>query len=252
MAATGVETVSLPNGLTCYFTSPIMRKTGMSVVREIFEQRRYAHDGFELRPTDVVVDVGANVGLFALWAAPQVSRVVCAEPSPGGIECLKLNVEANALSNVVIVEAAIGKDGGPLDMVTYPGWELLCHADGFQQSMFMRFLTRLGRLNPDAPGRQRFSAPQVSLARLMDDHELARVDYLKIDCEGGEYETLRNMDAAHWERIEKVSMEFHEYSDTHHHRELVSILQASGFTVEVPKKMLQYRLFNTGEIWASR
>jgi hypothetical protein len=31
----------------------------------------YARVGFELRPNDTVVDIGGNIGVFVLWAAPQ-------------------------------------------------------------------------------------------------------------------------------------------------------------------------------------
>ena len=252
MAVANVTPIPLSNGLTCHFASPLMRRTGENIVREIFTQRRYARPGFELRPTDVVVDIGANVGLFALWAAPQVSRVISVEPAPAAYDCLRVNVEANGLTNVTTVRAAAGRDGGTLDMVTSPGWEVLCHAEGMQQSALMRFFERALLKHYDVSGAVKFEVPQISLGRLFAEHQIDRVDYLKIDCEGGEYEILRHLDAADWARIDKVAMEFHELAEDHRHAELVSILRDNGFTVDVRKHPMRYRLYKLGEIWARR
>jgi FkbM family methyltransferase len=64
-----------------------------------------------VRPGDVVLDVGANVGFFTLIAARLVGsegRVYAFEPLPSNVETLRRNVELNALANVEIIEAAVG------------------------------------------------------------------------------------------------------------------------------------------------
>ena len=43
------------------------------VVNEIFKKRRYDHPGFQIEPTDTIVDIGANMGIFVLWAARQAT-----------------------------------------------------------------------------------------------------------------------------------------------------------------------------------
>jgi FkbM family methyltransferase len=97
---------------------------------EIHKLQRYLHPGFNLRATDNVLDVGGNLGIFTLWAAPQVpqGRVVTVEPTPSAHRCLTLNIEKNSLANVTAMRAAVGaNDGGEIDMVTYPGIEALSH-----------------------------------------------------------------------------------------------------------------------------
>lgn len=68
-----------------------------------------------VRPGDLVLDLGANVGYFTLIAAAltgPAGRVVAYEPIPSNAEALRRNVDRNRLQNVEVVEAAIsGRDG---------------------------------------------------------------------------------------------------------------------------------------------
>jgi FkbM family methyltransferase len=248
----GEDTIELPNGLTCYLTSKPMRPMAGALAKEIFDRRCYAPPGFELRATDTVVDIGANLGLFALWAAPQAAHIISVEPAPRAIECLKLNIERNRVQNVTVVEKAVARNGGVLEMVTHPGWEGLSHTVGQPQPFFIRLLTSGVRKRNEEQDGERFSVPKVSLPRLLDDCGLSRVNYLKIDCEGGEYEILRSMGAAHWQRIDKVVMEFHDFVSSNRHRELVAILRNNGFEVEVDRNWIEYSLSKTGQIRATR
>ena len=68
-----------------------------------------------LAPGSVFADVGANLGLYTLWAARCVSaegRVHAFEPMPDVRECLRRNVELNRFSCVEIVGSALGAEPG--------------------------------------------------------------------------------------------------------------------------------------------
>jgi hypothetical protein len=63
------------------------------------EVKEYFDVGIELRPNDVVMDVGANVGVFAMHAAkvePSI-RIVCVEPIPALFAALERNFASNPL-----------------------------------------------------------------------------------------------------------------------------------------------------------
>ena len=59
--------VGLPNGMICHLTSEAMMPLAKYLRWEILNRARYAHTGFELRPSDTVVDIGGNIGVFVLW-----------------------------------------------------------------------------------------------------------------------------------------------------------------------------------------
>jgi FkbM family methyltransferase len=68
-----------------------------------------------LRPGDVVVDVGANIGSLAIAAALRVGpegRVVAVEAHPRTAEFLRGNVALNGVTNVDVVQCALGPRAG--------------------------------------------------------------------------------------------------------------------------------------------
>ena len=54
------------------------------------------------------------------------------------------------------------------------------------------------------------------------------------------------------DRLEKIVMEFHEYSPGQDHRELVKLLKDHGFEMEIHKNFLEYRFMKYGVLWAWR
>jgi tRNA G37 N-methylase Trm5 len=60
-----------------------------------------------IRSSDIVVDAGANIGIFTLLAARKAKLVIAVEPDPENFEYLKRNVRLNRAENVVLVNKAL-------------------------------------------------------------------------------------------------------------------------------------------------
>lgn len=88
-------TTVLPNGLEVCYAS----KYDVSFLyREIFEEQTYLQHGIKLAEGNVVVDVGGNIGFFALFAAALVGssgKVITAEPIPTLYDKLSHNVNSH-------------------------------------------------------------------------------------------------------------------------------------------------------------
>ncbi len=245
-----IAKLPLPNGLSFYLPSQTVRGAARFLIAELFRKNRYAHPGFELRPTDTVVDVGANMGLFTLWAAPQVPQgcVLAIEPT-SVMDCLKMNVRLNSLVNVRPLKTAVGGSQPSLDFVEYPGFNIVTHQAGIRPALTTRLLIRLlYRRYRQEPVR--VTVPCEPLAKILDEAHLDVVNLLKMDCEGGEYEIVRSLPQDYWERIERVALEFHELRRDQRHGELVQCLKKAGFAVEVRRKLFDYYFMRYGEIWA--
>src|SRR3989442_15761351 len=67
---------------------------------------------FQVAAGDVVVDVGAHIGRYALRAAARASKVIAVEPDPSNFSLLERNVRLNGFSNVVLVPQALSSRGG--------------------------------------------------------------------------------------------------------------------------------------------
>ena len=244
--------IGLGDGLSLWLSSTQQLGAARYVVDEIFTKRRYDHPGFQIRPTDNVVDIGANMGIFTLWAARQANRgkVLAIEPT-SAIDALRVNIERNGLTNVVPVQAAAGRDGESFEIVTYPGFNIVNHHAGWQPRRWTKFfIWLLYRRYQSAPVIER--ATVKSLRRMLDENGVERVNYLKCDCEGGEYEILRNLDDETFSRIDKIAVEFHEYMPGQHRSELIDILNRHGFAIEVRKSWFEYTFMKYGMLWAIR
>ena len=90
------------------------------IVNAVFFRRRYSPPGFDIGPQDVVLDVGANIGVFSIFAASRTAgRVVAIEPCPINIEYLRRNIKANSARVEVVPRAASCRSpGGPRTIQT--------------------------------------------------------------------------------------------------------------------------------------
>ena len=131
-------------------------------------------------------------------------------------------------------------------MVTYPGVEALSHAVHIRPPVAARVLAKYPRWS------ERVTVPQMSLGRIMDEQQLATVNYLKLDCEGCEFEILRTTEAAYWRRIERIAVEYHESSPDRKRGELMAILKGHGFAVKAEASFIERHLLKSGMIWARR
>jgi len=130
-----------------------------------------------LRAGSVFVDVGANIGVFALPVARKVGSSGCVlaiEPSPRIFPYLKQNVTLNRLSNVRLRQcAAFDKDS-----------ELLPFYEAPIDHFGMGALAAQFHTNP-------IPVPAQTLDRILDGEGIGRVDLLKLDVEGFEAAVFR-------------------------------------------------------------
>ena len=192
-----------------------------------------------------MIDIGANIGMFALWAEPQIprGRLICIEPNPYALECLRMNIRRNDLRNVTVIPAAAGGENGTMELVSHHGWEAMAHSAAVEAPWLFNTST-IGRIARWLMQRslrhahptmatKRFVVQLMPLSRILEEHDVATINFLKIDCEGSEYEILRSLDAANWARIQRVVIEYHDIDRGRNHAELAEILRTTGFEVEV-------------------
>lgn len=245
--------MDLPNGLQLVLESTALLPAARYVVDEVFHERQYSRDGFEIGESDTVVDVGANVGVFSLWAAPQASRgrVVSVEPIPNLADCLGRSLTSNRIGNVTLVQTALGSGNGRMELLYYPGFNIISHRVDFRRPFYARLKIFLRYLSYWS-GPRTITVPQTTLPKLLADEGIDHVDFLKIDCEGSEYAIFEGMRSEDWLKIDRMVIEFHEYHQNHRHEELVRVLHENGFEICIQKNPMAFRLMRFGTLWARR
>ena len=246
-------TIKLPNGLLHAVPNQAALLNLNYTVYEIFTLKSYERKGWEIAQTDTILDIGAHMGVFALWAAKQAPRgkIISIEPTEN-IESLTKSIEINKLKNITPLKVAIGKDDSFIELFTSPNYNSSNSNTQFTHSPFLRFLTFLGfntihRKHKNQRKTERVKT--VSIASIMDKYKLKQIDYLKIDCEGGEYDVFNYLPEKYFPRIKKIAMEFHHFHPSHDYRKLKALFEKHGFEVNTHRTFVQ-RLTKSGNIWA--
>lgn len=166
----------------------------VKVFWEIYVRRCYR------LPTEcrIVVDAGANVGIFSVWAAKQVPevRIIALEPFPATVAALRHNLHVNQLEErVQVVQVALGAQSG----------ERLMRTDGESPQRGLEPADEEG-----SAGRPVIKVPCVSLADFFDRHRLVSVDMLKMDIQGSEWQVLLSAPSSLLRSIRRIQFEYHE------------------------------------------
>ena len=154
-------------------------------INEIFARRDYHTSG----DIDVVVDIGSNIGISALYFLTRNggSKVFLFEPLPRNIDALKVNLEGYE-ARYVLHEVAVGTSDGMVEF----GWEDTGRYGG------------VGRA-----GKHRLEVRCRDIDDVLREilREVGRIDLLKIDVEGSEEDLLRHASPEHLRRIRTIYAE---------------------------------------------
>ncbi len=198
------------------------------------------------KEASVIFDVGANVGLYSLLAAAANSSAVihCFEPTPEIFATCCNAIRRNSISNIIPHAEAVGAGKGTVYL--HRQWGVTGDNEG------MNYVT-------DCPtSSEGMAIPRISLDDFCHEQKIERIDLLKIDVEGGEYDVLKGaagLLSAHC--IACILMEFDENNARqkgHTTVELRVQLESKGYAIYMLKKgrlKLVKTFDNTnGNIWA--
>jgi FkbM family methyltransferase len=190
----------------------------LALFEEIWIRQSYLPAAWTPIPGPTVVDVGANVGVFSVWAARHLgaARVVAIEPSPRVADALLANLKRNGVENATVLQVALG--GERREATLYR------RGPAVLDTLFRR----------DNYGSRFEPAGSVSVTTLDDlfaMHEIEHCDLLKLDCEGAEYEVLFGASSDSLGRIRHIAAEYHVGLNEHGPGSLQRFLEDRDFDV---------------------
>lgn len=191
--------------------------------REIFIDKYYEYKNIKVKKDDVVVDIGANYGFFSLSALHNgAKKVYSIEPFPKAFECLTANLAK--YDNSVIINVAIDKETGKSNF-----------------DVFNTFVQNQIAESSDIPEKStgRIVVDSYNINELIQKYSIEHINYLKIDCEGGEYALFETIDDSYLaNHVDKIIMELHyfgqfkNYDDT----KIFNKLTSNGFKYIIEKE----------------
>ncbi len=176
----------------------------------------YANEQFNFSNFKTILDIGAHIGAFSIYAALRArSAVVLSyEPLYNNFCLFRENVRLNKVCNVKLFNLGLASTSGKREL------------RGLGSATFSLY-------NRD--GRP-FAIQCITLEDVFAENNLSSCDFVKMDCEGGEYEILLSTPRTILEKIRAMSIEYHDYLfQVDMLPRLTQYLAQCGFAVSVSK-----------------
>ncbi len=234
----GSTRVRLPNGMRILAFSRLEARV---VAKQV---GAYFLHGIDLQPGAVVVDVGANIGVFALEAFRRCKGAISLfafEPIPTTFELLQINLAECAVDRMKAFRLGLSNRTGEASFTFFPGASVLSTRHPGSEGDF--FEKRVGHRRGLLPRWLRARIVRILVRRLLVPKQadcrletlsniirqegIDRIDLLKVDVEKAEVEVLEGIEDAHWSRIRQIVVEVHDIEGRV--RSIESMLRVRGF-----------------------
>lgn len=186
------------------------------VMKETCLDRDYEVYGRPIQDGWTILDIGAALGDFAIWAAHNhpTSHIHAIEPFPESYALMQANQALNKVGNLSTYPYAIGKADEELRLNLQSGEAVMFSTSEAIQA-----------------DSQTVTVQALSLDHLFDLLDLPHCDFLKMDCEGGEYDILMGASPTTLQKIKHICLEYHDHLTPYTHTDLTQFLESQGFTV---------------------
>ena len=156
----------------------------------------YSRGHIKVEPGDVVLDIGSNYGFFSLYAIEKgASQIIALEPFDPTFKCLVENTKQ--FDKIATLNLAIADVEGESEFTTnidYSGCNYLSN----------KTITGGEFSNPE-----KYIVKTTTINKIIDDYKLDKIDFLKVDCEGGELDLFKTISDENLSKVQKTVIEYH-------------------------------------------
>lgn len=187
-----------------------------STYDEIFVRQMYLRHGVEVQDDDCILDVGANIGLFTVFASrlKQNLRILSFEPDPAAHACLKANAEAYSAAarclpysfapksksaEAAFFEALSGLSEMHDDAAMEGELYTTCSLESSNER-FAEEISESGDVSPDTE----MCDQMRTLSSVIAAENIKRIDLLRINVAGSELGILQETDPGDWSKIRQL------------------------------------------------
>lgn len=201
-------------------------------LREIWKDDYYFYKIPFPTKADSVLDIGGHIGSFSILVAKYCNAVVAYEPLIENVDLFKQNIELNGCGNVIIEPFAIS-DKNAVATINIQGDEIKDLNSG-------RSIISSDRME----GHVTRIIDTVDINTVLNSYDF-KFTYIKLDCEGSEYQILPALDFKRFPEIRYITMEFHISLEEGY--KIKELLEANNFEV-----FLSYAYGQQGRITARK
>ena len=201
-------TYNLKNG-TKYITRA--NTIDLTVINEILVFKQYGNLVKFISEKSSIIDIGAHIGAFSILAAKMTSngKIFSYEPDRENFAMLDKNIKINHLEKrITAFQLGVGKKRGEAEF----------YLDKKNSGMHS-FYNKKGKL---------IKIKTITLADVFKSNKVKKCDFLKMDCEGAEYEIFYSTPRECFRKIKYIAMEYHRLGDI---QKMKAFLKSNGFEI---------------------
>jgi len=262
-----IPETKLPNGMKVF----CLRKKEVPILYEQIQE--YIKYGIQLNKDDIIFDVGANIGLFTLWAYQQCQGNIQAyafEPIPNIFKVLEANSQRLNPEKIKVFPFGLSQESKSTTFAYHPYATMLSSVYLEDTSEIKNQLTKsliknfkylpksvswihwipsfLRSLLIKYEIEKQFQIQQVTcqlktVSEIIQENNIKQIDLLKIDVEKSELDVLLGIEAQDWQKIKQIVVEVHDLQDKL--QKIKTLLQQNSFNKIIVE---QEPLFNGSNI----
>ncbi len=199
----------------------------------------YFNFGISLKEGDVIIDVGANIGVFGLRASQTYNNIEIHsfEPIPQIYDVLLKNTELSNNKSFFAYKMGVGSKPDNISFTYFPNSPALSTSNPElwedNPNAFKKAVKGSIKNSPDSmwwsslipsfmipliawylqKGKKKVNCKVCTLSDLIESKNITEVNLLKIDCEGHEWEVIKGIKEEHWSMIKAIVMEVHDLKE---------------------------------------
>lgn len=249
----------LPNGAAIY---QINNSETDFTYDEIFTQHGYLKHGIEIKAGDVIFDVGANIGMFSLYASLNFegTSIYSFEPLYPIFKVLSANASLYPETNIRTFNIGLSSEEEEATFTYYKQNTIISGRfssledekatvrsyllNQFEEDGITLSDKRLEELVEESTASEDYTCRLRRLSDVIEEQKIEQIDLLKIDVEKSELEILEGINTKDWNKIKQIIIEVHDIDGRLAY--VSNLLESKGFqiTVEQDEILKDTNLYN--------
>jgi len=204
---------------------------GRLLIQDLWLNNVYNLTKNDFLKTNIVIDIGAHIGTFSVFAASKIKNAIVYsfEPEPGNFNLLLENIRLNKLEKrIQAFQVAVSSYAGEQKL-------FLSKMVSTRHSLFEnRFL--------QTSSKKFIQVRSTTIEEIFKVNAIKTCDILKIDCEGSEFDILFGTPPSIFKKIKKIVIEYHDDVTNYTHIDLIKFFRRQGFIIGCKENSSDARL----------